>query len=44
MTHPARDLAEQMHALAELLGIDPHTPWPEIARQARERLNREEQE
>ena len=35
---PARDLAKQMHALAELLGIDPQTPWPEIARQARERI------
>ena len=38
---PAADLAEQMHALAVLLDLHPHTPWPEIARQARERLNRE---
>lgn len=43
MTSEARDLAEQMHHLALLLGIDPHTPWPEITRQARERIEEEEQ-
>lgn len=34
----ARDLAEQMALLADLIDID---PWPEVARVARERLNRE---
>lgn len=38
MTNPARDLAEQMAALADLLGIDRNTPWPEVARVARERI------
>lgn len=38
MTPEARDLAEQMAALADLLGIDRNTPWPEVARQARERI------
>ena len=34
----ARDLAAEMAALADLIDID---PWPEVARVARERLNRE---
>lgn len=40
----ARDLAEQMALLADVLGVPRSLPWPEVARIARERIEQGDDE